>query len=610
MALSNAIKHLCRAVAVCALAAVAGLDNTPARAGFAYKNYMVRQDGGREILCDPYVVQKKDWVLKIFKLRGEIAQANFPQFLALFKRINPHIRDINTIRPGQHILIPLKVMNRSHLAENPSGVIPVPFLALSKGGTPPPTATTDYRIRRGDCVSKLVASRFGDYGSESYRKGLQKFQKANPSIKNLSLIYVGQRVRLPGTGDTPATTAPKTAAADPPNRTPTGFAPVRTGYDLYHALRENAPEASNAKAGLEQAASVLDAKLLDKGIFYFPRQGREDLAMNMAEIPVMTLSDGRRLLFHPPGLKTDALIDAVRSHWQNARSISLAPGAGMASVLDAVSRTINGSKKQTHVELTADGLAFSVQARWILQLPPSDAKGGEPGHLCITVIDDPSQRTPDPLTRYLADHRVIIRDVVRTPANRIKATPGEKPAPLPPPKPSTVKPDAPRPFVRNLLSAMGYGYAENVTITFPYAGIQVAAVSNLVTSPGGTPLFVDFEDLYGDAVAAIEKSGFRIVQITRQDLPDATVKKLLIALDSDLTENPAIQATDRSADQNTTVVVPGFLVRNDTTEDLLFTDLDLDPAISDFLSGKGIRIIELSRESGPGKRADLDDEEA
>ena len=43
---------------------------------------------------------------------------------------------------------------------------------------------------------------------------------------------------------------------------------------------------------------------------------------------------------------------------------------------------------------------------------------------------------------------------------------------------------------------MGYRYAPNVSITFPYAAIQVKAVSNLVTKRNGSPLLIDFGDFY------------------------------------------------------------------------------------------------------------------
>jgi len=60
---------------------------------------------------------------------------------------------------------------------------------------------------------------------------------------------------------------------------------------------------------------------------------------------------------------------------------------------------------------------------------------------------------------------------------------------------------------------MGYNYAQNVAITFPYAGIQIKALSNLVSTGDGKSLLVDFGDLYGDAIIAIKKTGLDIIQI-------------------------------------------------------------------------------------------------
>ena len=75
---------------------------------FLYKSYIIRCDRGWDILCDPYVVKKDDWLYKLFRQKGEIANKDFPEFLRIFKRINPHIHDIDKIRAGQHIIIPLK----------------------------------------------------------------------------------------------------------------------------------------------------------------------------------------------------------------------------------------------------------------------------------------------------------------------------------------------------------------------------------------------------------------------------------------------------------------------------------------------------------------------
>ena len=91
-----------------------------------YKNYIVRYDRGWDILCEPYVVKKNDWVLKIFRQKGEIAHQDFRDFLGIFERLNPHIRDINMIRPGQGIDIPLRKLEHGTLPGQASGVVTIP----------------------------------------------------------------------------------------------------------------------------------------------------------------------------------------------------------------------------------------------------------------------------------------------------------------------------------------------------------------------------------------------------------------------------------------------------------------------------------------------------
>ena len=82
-----------------------------------YKNYVVRYDRGWDILCDPYQVQPGDWVLKIFRQKGELAHNDFREFLGIFERLNPHVKDIDRIRPGQVVDIPARTIR-------PNAVLP------------------------------------------------------------------------------------------------------------------------------------------------------------------------------------------------------------------------------------------------------------------------------------------------------------------------------------------------------------------------------------------------------------------------------------------------------------------------------------------------------
>jgi len=123
---------------------------------FLYKNYVIKEDMGWEILCAPYTVEPNDWVLKIFKLRGEIARKDWTHFLQIFKRINPHIKNIDRIRPGQQIYIPLRRLRERPVPEKTAGIVTIPFVDLSRSSSQTPPANS-YRVQKGDTVSKLLA---------------------------------------------------------------------------------------------------------------------------------------------------------------------------------------------------------------------------------------------------------------------------------------------------------------------------------------------------------------------------------------------------------------------------------------------------------------------
>jgi len=186
-----AVRFLILAILGCVLLSV------PAHAALLYKSYVVKKDRGREILCDPYIVQKNDWLLKLFKQRGDISQRDFPEFMRIFKNVNPHIPDINRLHPGEQILIPLRKLTRDALPGQSTGMVTLPFVTISDVPDMLKTYSKEYTVRRGDSVSRLVTRSYGRYGTRSYREGVKLFKILNPKITDLNRIYPGQKLRLP-----------------------------------------------------------------------------------------------------------------------------------------------------------------------------------------------------------------------------------------------------------------------------------------------------------------------------------------------------------------------------------------------------------------------------
>lgn len=116
---------------------------------------------------DTYTVVRGDYLSKIANTCGVTLDSLI--------KANPEIKDINRIYVGQVIRI------------KAGSTIPV------TGGT-----SGTYTVVKGDYLS-LIAKRFGTTTTE--------LLKVNPEIKNPSLLYVGQVIKLPSGSTTPLSTA-------------------------------------------------------------------------------------------------------------------------------------------------------------------------------------------------------------------------------------------------------------------------------------------------------------------------------------------------------------------------------------------------------------------
>ena len=564
-----------------------------AYAAFFYKSYVIRYDRGWNILCDPYVVQKDDWVFKLFRQKGEISNTDFPEFLRIFKRLNPHIHDMDMIRPGQHILIPLKKVDQNELSEQSSGVVTIPYLT---NATLPDNATkdsTDYRVKKGDCVSILISQKYGSYGSPAYQEGEKLFRLMNPQIENLNLIYAGQMIRLPD---------PKNQN-QPPSQPPIDTAaiqqtPERDRLESSVAFDEKIPLSSGVNNGkepsdspLSKVASILDAKLFNKGYYYLPRPGQKDFKVDLSQTPFIKLEDGKRVLFTSGDENQSADIMMLKSFWKDMVVINVAPEDSLEKVFDTVFGSLEGAAIKHRLSFSDHGVDVDVQGRWIIEKP---GKNGEAiRHLCITVIDDLKERTPQSIIRYLDQNNIIIKEIligknIKEPKSNVsRFNIADKNLDI-------IDASDHEMFVKNFLIAMGYRYSPNSNISFQYAGIQIDATSNLATKSNDNLFYIDFGTFYGDAIQSIEKSGYSIIQIKNNDSLGDIIQKLLGAMNTSFIKDPTFLAAKRPAEHNTRLIIPGFLMDHADMSMVLLTFAPLHHQVIRFLTDNDIRIIRIN----------------
>jgi len=560
----------------------------PAYNAILYKNYIIRYDRGWDILCDPYVVKKDDWIYKLFRQKGEIAQKDFPEFLRIFKRINPHIHNVDRVRPGQHIIIPLKKLKQGSMPGQSSGVVTIPFMNIPNIPEVLKTYSAKYTVQKGDCISILISTRYGPFGTESYKQGIKLFRLINPDIKDLNRIYSGQTLLIPDPNilNQPLYQSLFGSSANNKNQADSNSSIIANKKTLESSV--SADWDKKPKSLLSEVARVLDAKLYNKGVYYFPRTDRRDFELDLSRFPFIELEDRTRIIFSMADKKQESELDLIKSFWRHAYIVRIAPGYSMEQVFDAVFQSFGKDVSKNHLSFLDHGVKVEVRGKWIYD--KSAEAGNRVRHLCISFIDNPDEFTPGSILRYLDQNNIILKEVLKD-----KNTAAQKSNNLLYNKSAEhvgiIASSDHKTFVNDLITAMGYKYAPNVSISFPYAGIQIKAASNLVTRSDGNPFLIDFGDLYGDAVHAIEKTGFNIIQIKDDDNFHIIIQKILDAMDIGYTNGPTFLAARRPAIHNTTLTIPGFLVAGAGKPRILLSFATLHNGIIQFLTNQGVKII-------------------
>ena len=557
-----------------------------------YKNYIIRYDRGWDILCEPYVVKKDDWVLKIFRQKGEISHQDFRDFMGIFQRLNPQIKNIDMIRPGQSIDIPLRKVEHGTFTGQASGVVTIPFVNLTQVSDVIKAHSETYQVRRGDTVSKLIAAKYGAYGSRSYQEGVKLFQAANPQVTNLDLIYAGQKVYLPdpeireqsfysamydAQGNLREAIRQKSAPEPAPAATAQAALPVP-------APAAPAPQSTpESQSALQQAAATVGGALRDRGTYYLPRPNQEDFEVDLSRHPLLEFQDGTRMTFTHDDQVMGMRGEAFRATWPDIKTVTIEPQASTQQIVGAIFNALDQDQAQTTDKVTfeSQGVRVAVHAEWVR----SESEGR---HLCITPIAGPEQQTPEAIRRFLDQNGVVLKEIL----------PGGVSAPLEnAPERHAVSnilalaPTGQKDFVQALARSLGFTYATGSAITFPYAGIQIQAYANLLSAGNGRETLVDFGDLYGDAITAITKTGLHIVQITADDGYAAIVQKLFGALGLAYESQPTFLGAHRPARYNTVLAINGLLYAKPDGQRILLTGASLPSAITDLLSDQGIDVI-------------------
>lgn len=278
----------------------------------SYKRYSILKYKNEDILCEPYVVTKDDWLYKILRKKGEISEKDFPHFISIFKAINPQISNIDAIAPGFNILIPLKTVNKNDYDLSTSENVDVPVIEFSTIAEDPDLQPflKKHRLQNGETVEKLIDKEFLQNQENLSEEGLKIFQLANPNIKNINILYEGTEIYLP----------------DPSIKNQPWFRPLIYGNtkqtenkDKQFETTDNQIEAHKL-AKLKKYSSLIGGVLLNQGRIYFPGENNTTRFIDLSNTPVIEKPGGEKIIVTSGDTLDTELLNSIQSYWKNLKT--------------------------------------------------------------------------------------------------------------------------------------------------------------------------------------------------------------------------------------------------------------------------------------------------
>ena len=236
-----------------------------------------------------YVVKKGESIAAI--LHGPLGNERISR--AMIRQLNPGIRNLNRIYPGQRIVFPAPGK------DEPSN----PISETLEGKSSPEST---YQIREGDSISQIILSELNVEPTEVL-SAYRLIRKLNPKIADPNQLPVGQTLRLP-----PRPTLPTSPPADPLKTT------LRTAEksDTKEAA-EKPPVADDLLGMIRPVINRMRGAVTATGSYFIPLQETTRITIDCSMIPVIELDDGTTVLLDYGNRLSENLKGLVRQTWVN-----------------------------------------------------------------------------------------------------------------------------------------------------------------------------------------------------------------------------------------------------------------------------------------------------
>jgi hypothetical protein len=496
--------------------------------------------------------------------------------------LNPQAKNLDVLRVGDKIFIPLRVDGAVETAREPSQLKP---------GT-----TIDYRIKSGEHLYQILRDQLKVTDERKVAQYYSLAKDLNPERKDWDTLLEGETIRLPTVG-----TGLQSASAESAKSASDKQAPVSSAGTVRKPSTEvktTAPldtrQALGAKENMALFANVIEAlgNEIQQSGEEVVALGEEDIRFERSAYPVVYNPTLRqKLVIDPEGKIPTSLKSRLNDPRIGAQVLPMANGL---SIQDAVGQLLAGLGYQSlptdrPIMIQEEGVAFEAKGNWMALAPTVSNKPQEV--LVINLTERPNE-IPEYLKAELAKKGLQLREVVLPTATKAAAATVADEQPKT--SPSQVKnwPRDKQEIVDALLLSYGvtFGMAESLSIKLS-DGLRVDTRTDRVFETAGQRTALFFRAMDPDIRKSLqEQQGIKTIELDLRSLSSRELIARVLPLLGDQAaylEHRFPAAPDSARDQ-VTVKVWGFQL---TKKPIFLTDRQIPPPLHRFFFEKGLEIV-------------------
>jgi hypothetical protein len=501
-----------------------------------------------------YMVKKGEWIASI--LRTQLGDEPIPY--ALIRKINPGIRNLNRIFPGQKIMLPVR---RTEIAE-----------VTNAAPKEEETSLTEYLIQEGDSISRIILVEL-NVSPEKVLQTYRLIRELNPDIEDMNALSAGQRLKLPANTVRKDRQAPEPSQTNPSEEEKPSLATEATNPQILEGLL----------GIIRPVIGRMKGTLTATGYYYIPLRDSTQVTIDCSLIPIVELADGSTVLLDFGNRLPDPLKGLISQSWTN---YAFVPAEELSDDLASLQGIIRRSRNYLmyHAEkplALAQKPEILVAPDWIIE--EKKASGGILYRQGLFLLNGSEPSLPTEARTFLEKYGLTVTEISAGQAV-VALTAQAAPPAIP-----DLRGLRGILFAEQLLKALGespVANAEVVVLDQARHGFNLSISADLLLRRGEKRFIVQTKRLPEQFIRNLKEEGTEIVLIGERDSGRPLAESLLQALQIPVSFGHfSSRIPEEGQRPRLTATFPALRAKTGG-DSLYLIDFDISPDILSLLQGR------------------------